>query len=95
MLSFCKHQGFSRYLIDKMKYLRKHTIWPQIYGSMPEMDQKAKSTEKRAVEALLADIYLQIKNYPTPIAGCDEQFNFLLAERDRLRDELEQLKRSL
>ena len=59
------------------------------------MDQKGKSTEKRAVEALLGNIYLQIKNYPTPIAGCDEQFNFLLAERDRLRDELEQLKRSL
>ena len=62
---------------------------------MPEMDQKGKSMEKRAIEALLGNIYLQIKNYPTPIAGCDEQFNFLLAERDRLRDELEQLKRSL
>ncbi len=62
---------------------------------MPEMGKKGKSTEKREVEALLVVIYLQIKNYPTPIAGCDEQFNFLLAERDRLRDELEQLKRSL
>ena len=78
-----------------MKYLRKYTIWSQIYGLMPEMDQKGKSMEKRAIEALLGNIYLQIKNYPTPIAGCDEQFNFLLAERDRLRDELEQLKRSL
>ena len=78
-----------------MKYLRKYTIWSQIYGLMPEMDLKAKSTEKRAVEALLGNIYLQIKNYPTPIAGCDEQFNFLLAERDRLRDALEQLKRPL
>ncbi len=43
---------------------------------MAEMGKKGKSTEKREVEALLAVIYLQIKNYPTPIAGCDEQFNF-------------------
>ena len=62
---------------------------------MAEMGKKGKSTEKQEVEALLGVIYLKIKNYPTPIAGCDEQFNFLLSERDRLRDELEQLKRSL
>ena len=50
---------------------------------MAEMGKKGNSTEKREeVEALLGVIYLQIKNYPTPIAGCDEQFNFLLAERD-------------
>ena len=36
--------------------------------------------------ARLETIYEQIKNYPTPIAGCDEQFNFLLEERDRLRN---------
>ena len=62
---------------------------------MPVMSKKGKSTENREVEALLVVIYLQLKNYPTPIAGCDEQFNFLLAERGRLLDELEQLKRSL
>ena len=62
---------------------------------MAEMGNKGKSTEKREVETLLGVIYLKIKNYPTPIAGCDEQFNFLLAERDRLRDALEQLKRPL
>ena len=26
----------------------------------------------------------EIKNYPTPIAGCDMYFNWLLEERDRL-----------
>ncbi len=76
-----------------MNDLRKYAIWSQIYGLMPGMGKKGKSTEKREVEALLGNIYLQIKNYPTPIA--DEQFNFLLAERDRLRDALEQLKRPL
>ena len=26
----------------------------------------------------------EIKNYPTPIAGCDVQFNHLLAERQKV-----------
>ena len=42
--------------------------------------------ENREIAARLDTIYEQIKNYPTPIAGCDEQFNFLLSERDRLRN---------
>ena len=38
-------------------------------------------------------IYLPAnKGYPTPIAGCDEQFNFLLSESDKLRKELEKLR---
>jgi hypothetical protein len=42
--------------------------------------------EHQDIGARLDAIYEQIKNYPTPIAGCDEQFNFLLSERDRLRN---------
>ena len=42
--------------------------------------------ENQEIDARLDTIYEQIKNYPTPIAGCDEQFNFLLEERDRLRN---------
>ena len=38
------------------------------------------------IAAQLETIYEQIKKYPTPIAGCDEQFNFLLEERVRVRD---------
>ena len=46
-----------------------------------------KSTmEHQDIAARLDAIYEQIKNYPTPIAGCDEQFNFLLEELDRLRN---------
>ena len=29
-------------------------------------------------------IQAQISNYPTPIAGCDAQFNHLLAERQKV-----------
>ena len=42
--------------------------------------------ENQEIVAQLETIYEQIKHYPTPIAGCDEQFNFLLSERDRLRN---------
>jgi len=27
----------------------------------------------------------EIRNYPTPISGCDAQFNHLLAEREKVR----------
>ena len=42
--------------------------------------------ENQEIATRLDTIYEQIKNYPTPITGCDEQFNFLLEERDRLRN---------
>ena len=34
----------------------------------------------------------EIKHYPTPITGCDEQFDFLLSERDRLTEELNNIR---
>ena len=34
----------------------------------------------------------EIKHYPTPIAGCDEQFKFLLSERDQLTKELNKIR---
>ena len=36
----------------------------------------------------MKNIYEQIKNYPTPIAGCDEQFNYLLTRRSELEKQL-------
>ena len=42
--------------------------------------------EIQEIATRLEKIYEQIKSYPTPITGCDEQFNFLLEERDRLRN---------
>ena len=45
-----------------------------------------KSIKLEEITTRLDKNYEQIKNYPTPIAGCDEQFNFLLEELDRLRN---------
>ena len=42
--------------------------------------------ENQEIVAQLETIYEQIKHYPTPIAGCDEQFNSLLEEQDQLRN---------
>ena len=54
------------------------------------MDKERLRIEKQETAARLDTIYEQIKNYPTPITGCDEQFNFLLTERHRLWEMIEQ-----
>ena len=41
----------------------------------------------------LEEIKEEIKNYPTPIAGCDVDFNWLLEERDRLLSGIEEAER--
>jgi hypothetical protein len=38
----------------------------------------------RNLERRLHDLSLEIRNYPTPIARCDEQLGALLEERARL-----------
>jgi hypothetical protein len=42
---------------------------------------------ERARSAILAEI----RNYPPPIAACDQQFNYLLEQRDRTNDALSRL----
>jgi hypothetical protein len=37
----------------------------------------------------------EIRTYPTPIAGCDQQFNYLLATRDRLAAESSGIQQAL
>lgn len=48
--------------------------------------------ERKALHSRLqaekARIQLEISSYPTPIAGCDEQFNYLLERRTQVRREL-------
>ena len=56
------------------------------------MKKQTSLLENQKIAARLESIYQQIKDYPTPIAGCDEQFKFLLSERDQLRKELEKFR---
>jgi hypothetical protein len=41
-----------------------------------------------ALERRLADLNLEIRGYPTPIARCDEQLAALLEERSRIFSQL-------
>lgn len=50
---------------------------------------------REQLEAERHRINEEIRNYPTPIAGCDAQFNFLLEERARISQELDRLKTDL
>ena len=53
------------------------TIWQEIHNHIQQ--------KKDAV-------FAEIVNYPPPIPACDVQFNFLLAERARLSQELKRLE---
>ncbi len=37
-----------------------------------------------ALKTAIAELTAEIRNYPTPISGCDAQYNHLLAERRRV-----------
>jgi uncharacterized protein YdcH (DUF465 family) len=37
----------------------------------------------------------EIRNYPTPIAGCDQQFNHLLERRDQIDDEISRIDEAI
>ena len=56
--------------------------------------EKSSPEKEAAVLDRLRRVKDEIKQYPTPIAGCDEQFNFLLSERERLTLELTEIRRS-
>jgi hypothetical protein len=53
------------------------------------------SIEARSIDELEDEkrrINEEVRNYPTPIAGCDAQFNFLLEEQEKIVKELDRLR---
>jgi hypothetical protein len=44
------------------------------------------------LEAERRRLYEEIRNYPTPIAGCDQQFNYLLEQQARVIADLERVR---
>ncbi|MDW3225012.1 MAG: hypothetical protein R8G34_19360 [Paracoccaceae bacterium] len=52
----------------------------------------AARTELTLARQILRD---EISRYPTPISGCDVQFNHLLAERQRVQTALQSLDASI
>ena len=57
------------------------------------LQEVALPTDRARVALIFARQELddEIRNYPTPISGCDAQYNFLLAERRRVHAALEAL----
>lgn len=46
---------------------------------------------RAALQAAAAELDSEIHGYPTPVSGCDAQYNHLLAERRRVRRALDAL----
>jgi len=53
--------------------------------------QSAWNQIRAQLETEKARLYEEIGTYPTPIAACDQQFNYLLEERTRISQELDRL----
>ncbi len=47
------------------------------------------------LEAEKRRLYEEMRNYPTPIAGCDQQFNYLLEQQARVVAELQRVREAL
>ena len=56
----------------------------EIANQSLEEAKKRKGEDNQKLIEQLKNINEQIANYPTPIAGCDAQFNFLLEEKERI-----------
>jgi hypothetical protein len=52
------------------------------------------STRIASLEAEKQRLYEEIRNYPTPIAGCDQQFNYLLEQQAQVLADLNRLRAS-
>lgn len=62
------------------------------------MDTNFENKVLAALESLKAaqsTLVQEIKNYPTPIAGCDVQFNHLLEEKARVNAALNALNQDI
>jgi hypothetical protein len=47
------------------------------------------------LRSLTSAIQDEIRTYPTPIAGCDQQFNYLLEKRDQLLRETNSINEAI
>lgn len=59
---------------------------------MPTEFQTLRADAETALRQARAALQAEIRAYPTPISGCDAQFNHLLAERRRLSEALAALQ---
>jgi hypothetical protein len=70
---------------------RPSTIEVMADRSTKVMTGPTQAAEIARLEAERQLLYEEIKSYPTPIAGCDQQFNYLLERQARVIAELRSL----
>ena len=58
------------------------------------MSESPTKDREKFLEAEKRRLYEEIRNYPTPIAGCDQQFNYLLEQQARIAAELNRIRAS-
>ena len=59
---------------------------------MVGMNEASPSHREAFLEAEKRRLYEEIRNYPTPIAGCDQQFNYLLEQQALVAAELKHIR---
>ena len=52
------------------------------------------ASAQAALTAAMQDISGELRTYPTPVSGCDAQYNHLVSERNRVLNALAELDRS-
>jgi hypothetical protein len=58
------------------------------------MSESPRVDREQFLEAEKRRLYEEIRNYPTPIAGCDQQFNYLLEQQASIVAELNRIRAS-
>ena len=65
---------------------------PPPSGTMVGMDEGTVREREKFLEFEKRRLYEEIRTYPTPIAGCDQQFNHLLEQQAQVSAELNCLR---
>jgi hypothetical protein len=77
-----------------MPYPRQRSAESEIARDARAVD-RAWSTLQDHLLDLRKAVQDEIRTYPTPIAGCDQQFNYLLEKRERIAAELSGVNQAL
>ncbi|MCZ6618927.1 MAG: DUF3291 domain-containing protein [Gammaproteobacteria bacterium] len=72
----------------KLDRLREHGPSEHAFNFSAPYPPPSPVKLERQLQTELGDIQERIRNYPQPITACDEQFNWLLDERERVSTEL-------
>ena len=70
----------------------RYTIVYKMEAAMIETYSECLHVARAELSAAQRLLSAEIRDYPTPISGCDAQFNHLLAERARISGALAELE---